>query len=55
MVITDASAPSGSIVTVTTLWMVGSGHVDNRQASLSKRDNDVAERVRARPGELNHE
>ena len=24
-------------------------------AFLSKRDNDVAERARARPGELNHE
>jgi hypothetical protein len=24
-------------------------------ASLSKRDNDVAERARAQPGELNHE
>jgi hypothetical protein len=36
MVMIDASAPSGSIVTVTTDWMAGSGHVEQLQVNATR-------------------
>jgi hypothetical protein len=36
MVMIDASAPSGSIVTVTTVWRVGSGHVEQLQVNATR-------------------
>ena len=37
MVMIDASAPSGSIVTVTTVCRAGSGHVEQLQVNATRR------------------
>ena len=36
MVMIDAPAPSGSIVTVTTVWMVGSGQAEQLQVNATR-------------------